>query len=165
MKLALRWRVFRHVSWVWLAWERLWLWWFPITPIGPDSVFAIRRSKDVLELHLDAKRLAALRNRPGYSAFQVIHELRSDLHVLADRMRSGELASVSGIRGTSLMGSVGPVVGFEVRPLPHTFCNRLEQYFMVGLDALYHPRGLREHSVRRWPVETWMSAEDLLKRY
>jgi hypothetical protein len=95
----------------------------------------------------------------------VIHELRDDLHALAGRVRNGELGWVKGIRGTSLMGEVGPVVGFETRLLPHTLGNRLEQYFMVGLDALYHPRGLRERETRRWPVESWMSVEELLKRY
>lgn len=161
----LRWRAFRHVWWIWLAWERLWLRLFPVTPVQSGSVFAYRRAGDVLELHLEGRRLAEMRRTPGYSGFKVIHELREDLRVVAGRVRSGELGWVKGIRGTSLMGDVGGIVGFEARGLPHTLGNRLEQYFMVGLDALYHPRGLRPHSMRRWPVESWMSVEELLKRY
>ncbi|HYL07673.1 MAG TPA: hypothetical protein VEU76_03940 [Candidatus Udaeobacter sp.] len=161
----IRWRAFRKMSWVWTAWERLWLRLFPVTPIKPGSVFAIRRDGRVLELHLDGQRLAAMRRRPDYSGFKVIHELRDDLRVIATRVRSGELSGLEGIKGTSLMGAVGPVVGFEARPLPRTLHNRLEQYFMVGLDAVYHPGGLRRHSMRRWPVESWMSAEELLRRY
>lgn len=161
----LRWRVFRHVSWIWLAWERLWLQLFPVTPVQPGSVFAYRRAGDLLELHLVGRRVAEMRGAPGYSGFKIIHELREDLGVIASRVRSGELGWVKGIRGTSLMGDVGGIVGLAARPLPHTLGNRLEQYFMVGLDAIYHPRGLREHSLRRWPVESWMSVEELLKRY
>lgn len=161
----LRWRAFRHVWWIWLAWERLWLRLFPVTPVQPGSVFAYRRAGNVLELHLEGRRLAEMRRTPGYSGFKVIHELREDLRVVAGRVRSGQLGWVKGIRGTSLMGDVGGIVGFEARALPHTLGNRLEQYFMVGLDALYHPRGLRPHSMRRWPVESWMSVEELLKRY
>lgn len=161
----LRWRAFRHASWVWRTWERLWLWLFPVTPVWPRSVFGYRRAKDVLELHLDGRRVAEMRSAPGYSGFKVIRELREDLRVIAGLVRSGELAWVKAIRGTSLMGEVGGIVGFEARPLPHSLGNRLEQYFMVGLDAIYHPLGLRAHSMRRWPVESWMSVEALLKRY
>ncbi len=81
------------------------------------------------------------------------------------KIRGGELRDVAEIRGTSLMGEAGAVLGFETRPLPRNFANFLKQYFMVGLDAIYHPRGLRPRSMRRWPVETWMTAETLLDRY
>jgi hypothetical protein len=63
------------------------------------------------------------------------------------------------------MGEAGAVLGFDVRPLPRNLANWLQQYFMVGIDALYHPRGLRTRSVRRWPVESRMSVEDLMRRY
>ena len=160
-----RWRAFRRMSWVWLAWERLWLRLFPVTPIQGGSVFAYRRTNDVLELHIDGRRLARLRAEPGYSGFRVIHELRDDLHVIAEQVRAGKLPWLKAIKGVSLMGEAGPVVGFEARPLPRTIANLLEQYFMVGLDALYHPHGLRTQSKRRWPVETSMSVEELLRRY
>lgn len=162
---SLRWRVFPHVYWIWIAWERLWLRLHPVEQIQPGSLFAWRRDHDVLELHLDGRRLAAMRRRPGYSGWKVIHELREDLGVVAGRVRAGELGWMRGIRGRSLMGEVGPVVGFEVHPLPHSFAMRLQQYFLVGLDALYHPRGLRARSRRRWPAESWMDVDALLARY
>jgi hypothetical protein len=63
------------------------------------------------------------------------------------------------------MGEAGAVLGFEVRPVPHTLGWALQQYFMVGIDAVYHPRGLRARAVRRWPAETKMTVADLLSRY
>ena len=84
---------------------------------------------------------------------------------LAAKIRRGDLGDVADIRGTSLMGEAGAVLGFETRPLSRNFANILKQYFMVGLDAIYHPRGLRARSMRRWPVETWMTADVLLDRY
>jgi hypothetical protein len=69
------------------------------------------------------------------------------------------------IRGKSLMGEAGAVLGFHTRVAPRTLGNAFEQYFQVGLDAVYHPRGLRERAKRRWPVEIWMTVAELLERY
>lgn len=106
-----------------------------------------------------------MRREPGYSTFRVVHQLREELAMVAARVRSGELGAVTGMKGTSLMGEAGGVLGFEIRPLPRNFANVLKQYFLVGLDAIYHPRGLRPRAMNRWPVETWMSVETLLARY
>jgi len=81
------------------------------------------------------------------------------------RAFAGELGDITGIIGTSLMGEAGGVLGFEIRPLPRNFANVLQQYFLVGLDATHHPRGLRDRAMRRWPAETWMTVETLLERY
>ena len=161
----LRWRAFRRVPWVWTTWERIWLRWHPITPIRPGSLFAFRRVGDVLELHLDSHALTRMRQQPGYSTFRAVHEMREEMRVLAARVRSGELGDVRGIEATTLMGEAGGVLGFEVRPLPRSLSNVLKQYFMVGLDAIYHPGGLRERAMRRWPAAIWMSVETLLDRY
>lgn len=141
------------------------MWFHPTIGTRPGSLFAFRPQGQVLELHIDGRALARMRNGPGYSAFKAVHELRQDLIALAARVASGELGPVTGIKGTSLMGAASAVLGFESRPLPHNFANLLKQYFMVGLDATYHPRGLRERSKRRWPAESWMSATELLRRY
>ncbi len=161
----LRWRAFRAVPWVWTAWERFYSRTHPATPVRSGSLFAIRRAGDVLELHLDGHALAAMRKSPGYSTFRAVHVLREDLSALAARVRAGEFAGVTTIRGTSLMGEAGAVLGFEVRSVKKSIRNRLERYFMVGLDAIYHPRGLRERAKARWPVEVAMSVEALLSRY
>ena len=91
--------------------------------------------------------------------------LREDLRALAARLRRGEVAGVVDIRAKSLLGEAAPVLGFHTRMAPRTVGNAFEQYFQVGLDAIYHPRGLRENAKRRWPVEIWMTTEELLARY
>ena len=150
---------------MWLAWERGYLWLHPVTPVRPGSVFTFGRKGPVIELHVDGPALVKLRARPGYNTFKALRQMREELAVLAARVRSGELGEVQGILGTSLMGEAGPVLGFEVRQLPHDLYHTLLHYLLVGLDANYHPRGLRPRAARRWPVETWMSAEDFLARY
>ena len=161
----LRWRAFRRVPWIWVAWERIYIRLHPTTATRPGSPFRFRRQGQVLELHLDGRALGRMRNQPDYSAFKVLHELREDLAVLASHVASGEFGPVAGIKGTSLMGKAGAALGFESRPLPRNFANGLQQYFMVGLDAIYHPRGLRDRAKHRWPVESWLSASELLRRY
>jgi YkoP-like protein len=162
---VIRWRAFRAARWVWTGWERIWLRFHPVTPVRPGSLFGTRRVGHTLELHLDGRALARMRREPGYSTFKAVHRLREELGVVAGSVRRGELGDVKSIRGTSLMGVAGGVLGFEVRPLPRNFANVLKQYFLVGLDAIYHPRGLRERAMRRWPVETWMPVAALLERY
>ena len=165
MRRQLRWRAFRLVPWVWTSWERVWLGLHPVTRVRPGSLFAYRKVDHVVELHLDGRALARMRREPGYSAFRAVHQLREELTEVATRVRRGELGDVTGVRGTSLMGEAGGVLGFEIRPLPRNVASVLKQYFLVGLDAIYHPRGLRASSMRRWPAETWMTVEALLERY
>jgi hypothetical protein len=163
--IELRWRAFRRVPWIWSGWEWIYMRTHPTTAVRPGSLFAFRSKGQILELHIDGRALARMREKPGYSGFKAVHELREDLRVLASRVASGELGPVIGLKGTSLMGEAGGVFGFESQPLPRNFANVLKQYFLVGLDAIYHPRGLRERSKRRWPIESWMSASELLRRY
>jgi YkoP domain len=161
----IRWRAFRRASGAWLAWERLQLRLHPLTPVSSSSLFSFRKKGAVLELHLDSRALARMRLAPGYSGFKVVHQMREDLAVLARRVRSGELGEVIEVEGTSLMGEAGGVLGFEVRPRPRSIGSILQQYFFVGLDAVYHPRGLRLRATRRWPATTRMTVDALLKRY
>jgi hypothetical protein len=153
------------VPWVWAGWERLHLRLHPVTRLGDGSLFGYRRKGHVLELHLDSRALNLMRGKPGYSTFRAVRGMRADLSALADRVRSGALGDMTELTGTSLMGEAGAVLGFDVRPLPRNLASVLQQYFMVGIDAIYHPRGLRSRAVRRWPVEVWMSVDELLKRY
>ncbi len=161
----LRWRAFRRASWAWLAWERVQLRLHPVTSLSPSSLFGYRKRDELIELHLDGRALARMRDVPGYTTFKALHRMREDLALLARRVRSGELGEVAEIVGTSLMGEAGAVLGFEIRPLPRGISSVLQQYFFVGLDAIYNPRGLRARATRRWPVTTRMSADALLKRY
>ncbi len=161
----MRWRAFRRLSWIWSAWERFQLRLHPVIPVAPGSLFGFRRTGQVLELHFDGQELKRMRLEAGYSTFTAVHSLREDLRALAARVRRGELGPVTQVKGISLMGEAGAVLGFQTQPLPRNFANVLQQYFMVGLDAVYHPLGLRERAKRRWPVEVTMAVESLLERY
>lgn len=161
--MELRWRVFTHVSWIWLAWERIYMRLHPVVPVRAGALFGFRKVGSVVELHLDSRALR--RMRETRSAFQVVRWMGEDLTALASRVRGGQLGAVSIITGTSLMGEAGGILGFETRPLPRNLASMLKHYFFVGLDAIYHPGGLRTRSIRRWPVETWMTADALQARY
>ena len=161
----LRWRAFRRVPWVWSGWERFYLLFHPIEPVRQGSLFAVSRKRDALELHLRSKELNAMRQHGDYSAFKALHVMREDLSALADRFRRGEFPGVMEVRAKTLMGEGGRALGFQARIAPQTVANAFLQYFQVGLDAVYHPRGLREHAKRRWPVEIWMTVDELLRRY
>ncbi len=164
----LRWWLFARGRWAWRLWERFYLWLHPVTPVRSGSLFSYRRVGAAVELHLDSRALAAMQREPGYSAWKAVHRLRGDLAALAARVEGGDLQAVEGVRATSLLGEAGGVLGFETRPLPHSVRAWFEQWFMAGLDALYHPAGLsrlRGRAVGRWPVEVWMSSADLVRRY
>lgn len=163
--MDIRWRVFLRVWRIWLAWERVHMRFHPATPVRPGALFAFRKMGPVVELHLDSRRLSRMRREPGYTTFRAVHQMREEMGALAAAIRAGELGEVIVVKGISLMGEAGAVLGFETRPLPRNLANALKQYFMVGLDAIYHPRGLRERAKQRWPVETSMTAEALLDRY
>lgn len=161
----LRWWAFQHASVAWRGWERIYLRFRPTTPAREGSLFAVRRNGDSLELHLDGRALNRMRAQPRYSAFKALHEMRADLEALAARIRSGEFSGVRDIRAKTVLGEAAGSLGFHTRPAPRNLSNWLEQYYQVGLDAIYHPRGLRENSKRRWPVEIRMTTEALLARY
>jgi hypothetical protein len=166
MREPLRWRAFRHASRAWNWWERFTLWLVPVTPVRPGSIFTVhlRGGGEILELHLDSRELNRRRSA-GASAFALMRVLREDLATLADRIRGGEFSTARLLWARSLVGGAGGVLGFQTRPLPHTVVAALHQYVLVGLDAINHPRGLRRRAMKRWPVETTISVEDLLRRY
>jgi hypothetical protein len=161
----LRWRAFQRVPWVWSTWERVWLRFHPVTPIREGSLFAVRRIGSSLELHLDSPALARMRRGRGYSTFRAVRRMREDMAALAARLRDGDFAGVEDVRAKTLMGEAGAVLGFHTRVAPRNLANAFQQYFQIGLDAVYHPRGLRASAKRRWPVEIWMTKEELLRLY
>jgi hypothetical protein len=153
------------VTWVWLGWEWLYLRTHRIDSISVGSLLGFQKKGSVLELHFNNRELKRIQGAPDYSGFKVMRRLRAELTVLARRVGSGELGRVTGIRGTSLMGEAGPVLGFDVRALPKNIGTALQRYFLAGIDANYHPGGLRDRAIGRWPVEILMSVDTLLERY
>ena len=164
MSEALRWRAFRRAWPVWAWWERLMLRLYPVTYIHDGSLFSYTLHGDVLTLHVLGRDINRLRAR-GASGFAILRELRSDLGALANRIRAGHLAGVRLITATSLMGEAGGLLGFDPRPAPRTVANAFRHYFMVGLDAIHHPSGLRRRVTQRRLVETTMTVAELLERY
>ncbi len=163
--MELRWRAFRRVPWVFTGWERFYLRLHPIQPIRDGALFAVSRNRGALELHLLSRQLNRMRGESGYSTFKALHVMREDLAFLAARLRRGDFDGVAEIRAKTLMGEGAKGLGFHTRVAPRNLANAFQQYFQVGLDAIYHPRGLRQHARRRWPVEIWMSVAELMKRY
>ena len=164
---------------VWAGWERWMLKRHPSLPArsggllryrverhrGPDRRLGdgtvIRRGDPIVELHFDNRALSEMRRAGRYSTWRAVRELRADLAAIASRAAAGELGPVVALHGVSLMGAAGGVLGFESVALPHDLRHAFERYFLAGLDAIYHPAGLRrlEGRVRdRWPAEVWMSA-------
>ncbi|HUZ88556.1 MAG TPA: hypothetical protein VMU49_01865 [Candidatus Acidoferrales bacterium] len=170
---------------VWAAWERLYLQRHPLRRARPDGLFSFRivphhgprvclaegtvidPGDDLLELHLDNRALGAKRELGGFGAWTMMQVLRSDLAALAAQVEAGEIGPVAAFHGVSLMGRAGAALGFEVHPLPHTLALALTRYFMVGIDAIHHPAGLKRLEGRareRWPVAVWMTVAEAAAR-
>jgi hypothetical protein len=164
---------------IWASWERLMLKVHPLQPIQAGGLFLYRveryrgpglRLADgteitpgdaIVELHLDNRRLAAMRTERGYGTWRAVHRLRADLVALGSRIACGGLGPIVAVHGVSLLGEAGAVLGFEVRELRHGWRMAFVRYFLAGIDAVYHPAGLGRLEGRplgRWPSEVWMSA-------
>lgn len=141
----------------------------------------------VVELHFDNRRLLQLwlaelpsatpslqhdssgtkRARLGVP-WELLRRARDDLTELAGRVTRGELADVKALVGITLFARAGRRLGFEVHPLPSTWYSRLQQFFFVGLVAIYHPLGwhiAERYRERAWPGRAWMSIPQLLQHY
>jgi hypothetical protein len=164
---------------IWFGWERLTLKRHRLQPAtpgglllyridrrrGPERRLAdgalVRRGDSIVELHLDNRRLVAMRSEAGYSTWKAVHVLRADLAALGSRIASGVLGPVVALHGVSLLGAAGGLLGFESHELPHTWRTAFDRYFLAGIDAVYHPAGLDRlagRQLERWPAEVWMSS-------
>lgn len=164
---------------VWAAWERLMQRLYRVQPVRPSGLFLFRvqryrgpetalgdgtrvhRGDRIVELHINNRRLVAMRSEHGYDTWHAVETLRADLEALAGRVADGDLGVVVALHGVSLLGAAGGRLGFEVHELPRSIRLAFLRYFMAGVDAVYHPAGLSRlsNSKRdRWPVEAWMSA-------
>lgn len=147
---------------IWLAYDRLYrsLIIRPV-PIRAGGMYEVERTRrhgvPVLVLHFDNARLG----RSALDPHRVIAETRADLAALATR--PDLVGDAVAITGVSIFGAGARRAGFEVRPLPRTFANRVLRYFLVGIAAIYHPRGwgALPRPASLWPFEVWMPMERL----
>jgi hypothetical protein len=115
----------------------------------------------VIELHIDNAALASSAGRSDWSPWRALQTAAGDLQTLDTWIQEGRFGTVRALTGVTLLGSVGRRLGFEVRPLDVNWHSWLLCYFFIGLEAIYHPKGLARldrRTERRWPVELWMSA-------
>jgi hypothetical protein len=99
-----------------------------------------------------------------------VREVRGDLQALAAWTRTLDFPTdVRAIYGFSLLTRAAPRVGFTLRDRRVTIRMRLERFFMLGLMALYHGKGLERlrqgTTFARYPQEMWMSIIELQRRY
>lgn len=171
---------------VWLVWERLTVWRWHLQPIREGGVLRfmprrhagapvvlrdgtiVKPGESILELHLDNRALAARALSDAWTPWQVFRLIADDLTELACQLATPPFVDVVAIHGVTLLAPPGTRLGFEFHPLPRTLGWAFVHYFLVGLLAVYHPRGwqgaarVRE---RAWPGELWMSRDTLLARF
>jgi hypothetical protein len=162
---------------VWLWWEHWYLWRHHVRPLTPTSAFMIevrrhrgstvalaggievRPGDRIIELHLANHTVSGDATRRAWSPFQALAQTSADLALVGRLVDKGSLGPVRALHAVSLIAPALGRVGFEVRPLPATWHTRLLRFYMVGLLAVYHPRGwqgARRARDRAWPAEAWM---------
>ncbi|HYU62960.1 MAG TPA: hypothetical protein VEN12_04195 [Verrucomicrobiae bacterium] len=143
---------------------------YGISPFrGQSTVLAdgtqVPHGARILHLHLDNRRVAlALKDSHG-NVWALGPRLDADLDHLAIDVCSGRVGSVAAVRGVTVLASMAPRFGFEVRPLPRNLRWRLIQSLAGLVIASYHAAGRAE--IKRgvaWPGEIWMSARALRER-
>ncbi len=128
-------------------------------PVELDDGTVVSPADWIVELHLDNRFLQSTAGMP----WAAIQAARQDLLQLARMAVAGRLGEARALHGVSLLGGAGRGVGFEVRQLPRTWPWRLVRFYLVGLEAVFHPSGLGRLAGgrRRWLVEIWMSRRRL----
>ncbi|MGA7988979.1 MAG: hypothetical protein WCB51_11345 [Candidatus Dormiibacterota bacterium] len=167
---------------VWLWWEHWYLWRHHVRSLTRTSAFMIevrryqgkpvtladgthvRRGDRIVELHLANHRVSGDATNRDWSPFQTLAQTSADLALIARLVHRGSLGPVRALHAVSLIAPALGRVGFTVTPLPATWHTRLLRFYMVGLLAVYHPRGwlaARRARDRAWPAEAWASVDDV----
>lgn len=170
---------------IWLWWDHLLDWYWRLRPVRPDGFLRYRLARHrgppltlrdgtaitpgdpLLELHFDNRRLLQRVGGGRWNPWQSFQLIDADLRTLNRLLESGELPPIRALRGVTLYAAAGPRLGFEVRPVPHTWGWALERFYLIGMLPIYHPDGWREvDRMRRgrWPGELWMSRGELARR-
>ncbi len=188
-------------------WDRLYIRWHRLRPVSPDGLVFFRletyrgsqvtlpdgtriaRGDPVCRLHL-RNDLVARSADTGVSSrtWRGIGGVRADLTALATRAEAGTLAHkgdpVRALAGATVHFKGAPRLGFSVVVQPQTWRLEFQRAYMMGLMALFGPRGTlrrrredgrvpggsgQAESGRGGPDlevgELWMSRSELLARY
>ncbi len=137
-------------------------------PIGLPDGTRVERGDLVAELHLHNAVVPQLASRAG--AFALVRGMAGDLGALAAWSRDPAFpAQVRALYGVTLLGRAAGRLGFTTRERPRTLMAWLDRLFMTGLLALYSPQGLarlrRGTTYGSYPLEVWMSRDELARRY
>ncbi len=170
---------------VWVWWERFTNWRFKVRPVGPDSFLLyslsrysgkdrvladgtrLHRGDSIIELHFNNPYITRLIGENRFTPWKGLRLAARDISILEERVASGSLGQVKAMHGVTLFAAMGHRLGFEVYRLPHSPYWGLVRYFMVGLIALYHPKGWEHASRTRetlWPGEMWLGTETMRQR-
>jgi hypothetical protein len=133
----------------------------------PDGT-RVARGDLVAELHLRNAVVPQLASRDG--AFALLRGMAGDLGALAAWSRDPAFpAQVRALYGVTLLGRAATRLGFTTRERPRTIMAWFDRLFMTGLLALYSPDGLarlrRGTTYGSYPLEVWMSRDELAGRY
>jgi hypothetical protein len=135
-------------------------------PVVLDDGTQVRPGDRIVELHLANHTVSRDAKSRAWSPFQTLTTTTSDLVLVARLVDQGSLGPVRALHAVSLIAPALGRVGFSVAPLPVTWHTRLLRFYMVGLLAVYHPRGwqgARRAQDRAWPAEAWISAATLAR--
>ena len=133
----------------------------------PDGT-RIKRRDPIAILHVNNRVLSRLVAET--TPWQQLRMMRGDLRALAQWVAAGGFPKdIHALYGYTLLGRSAPRLGFTIRERPSTIRTRLDRFFLMGIIVLYHPGG-RERLQRGTtydtePAETWMSLDELLRRY
>jgi len=170
---------------VWVLWDRLLEWSWRPRAVRPAGVLRYRlahhwgrrlvlndgtvvaRGDAVIELHFDNRGLMRSSESPDWNPWSTMDRIDEDLVELARLMSAGRLGPIRALHGVTMFATPGRRLGFEVRPVRHTWNWSLQRYFMIGLLPIYHRDGWQEFDRMRrdrWPAELWMSVPHLIGR-
>ncbi len=188
-QLAFRTRPRQRVSLLhyWPLWERLArrIWYTVPIPNAPYGVFAVhigqyqgepidlpdgthvQQGDLVGELHVNSQALVELVCQYYWGT---LPRLEEDLQALADWAIQPDFPqNVKAFYGITLLSSGAGRLGFTRRNSRINLRTRLNRFFLMGLLALYNPKGfdrlLQGTTYSSYPQEVWMSHHELLRRY
>lgn len=137
-------------------------------PIALPDGTQVGRGDLVAEIHVRNRELAAISD--GASPWGLLRRMTLDLRALAAWAQASDFpAGVRAVYGMTLLGRAAPRLGFTLRPPAKHWYSPLERFYLLGLIALYHPRGVerlpRGTTYNSSPQETWMSRQELIRRF